>query len=124
MLNPDSVTKLQTNLTLSSFTSVLPGKPDAPTLLTMGVNFLNISWPTIDPGDGKIISYTVFYVNTKNESKNKIEVMSGLHQRNLTVPISGLQPFTRYFVWVRAFSSIGLGPASENSSFVTGCKYY
>ena len=98
----------------------LPLVPEAPPQAVSGrfvdAHRLKVSWkpPRRDKQNGAIQGYQISYV--ENDSSDNTLA----HAKNETVKgdareheINNLQTWTKYMIWVLAFTRVGIGPASQ-----------
>ncbi|KAJ8955696.1 hypothetical protein NQ318_008568 [Aromia moschata] len=68
---------------------------------------IHISWQPPETPNGKILRYTIFYMETSASLEHSVDTTE------LSFDLNGLNPFTEYSVWVVAANHNGAGAATE-----------
>lgn len=106
--------------------NITPTEPKSPPRnvrgTAIGKNQLRISWRAPSSDSKKIVGYHVYYVIKMGQSQKKKEkdaIVKTVSRDQTTVLLSGLETWTTYEVWVKAYTSMGDGPSSEVISLRT-----
>ena len=111
----------KTNVLIMLCRYIAPGDyPQNVTLLSKTAVSLTLGWmaPPVASRNGMIRGYIVEYVPTSGGASVTLSNVTGGWQVNYT--IDNLEPFSEYGVWIRAYTSQGVGPHSPELVKRTG----
>lgn len=75
---------------------------------------LRVSWepPSLALANGHIAGYKLFYLPESQTEDSSASIIRITNATQNSVEIEGLDVWTKYKVWMKAYTSVGDGPAS------------